>query len=310
MAKKQAPKKAAPVLPVATTRAGTAAIMGRANVGKSTLLNAMIGMPLAITSSKPQTTRDRIIGIATGEGAQIVFVDTPGMHDAKTKLGTRMNHEAREAARDADVILFITDSLKPLDEDTAIATELPKQVILVLNKIDRVTDKTELFDALSAHASVRDYLAIIPVSAKTCNGVDRVLREVRSVLPEGEAGYDEETLTDRPTRFFVAEYVREQVLKKTREEVPHGVAVMIERFDEQPAKNGVSTIEAAIHVDRESHKRIIVGKGGLMLKEIGIASRRRIESLLGHRVHLKLWVRVTPGWYRTDAGLKQMGYSS
>ena len=306
MAKKQTPRKTEPAAP---TRAGTAAIVGRANVGKSTLLNAMIGVPLAITSSKPQTTRDRIIGIATGEGAQIVFVDTPGMHLAKTKLGTRMNHEAREAARDADVILFITDSLKPLDEDAAIATELPKQVILVLNKIDRVTDKTELFDALSAHAQVRDYLAIVPVSAKTGNGVDRVLREVRSVLPEGEAGYDEETLTDRPTRFFVAEYVREQVLKKTREEVPHGVAVVIERFDEA-LKNGVATIEAAIHVDRESHKRIVVGKGGLMLKEIGIASRRRVESLLGHRVHLKLWVRVTPGWYRTDAGLKQMGYST
>jgi GTP-binding protein Era len=291
------------------TRSGTAAIVGRANVGKSTLLNAMIGVPLAITSSKPQTTRDRILGIRTGDNAQIVFVDTPGMHVAKTKLGTRMNREARDAARDADVILLLTDSLKPTEEDEAIAKELPKQVILVLNKIDRITDKTELFDALTAHAAVRDYLAIVPISAKSGSGVDRVLNEVRSVLPEGEMGFDEETLTDRPTRFFVAEYVREQVLKKTREEVPHGVAVVIERFDE-PAKNKVVTIEAAIHVDRESHKRIVVGKGGLMLKEIGIASRRRIEALLGHKVHLKLWVRVTPGWYRTDAGLKQMGYST
>jgi GTP-binding protein Era len=304
--KKTQTQKAAPQGP---TRAGTVAIVGRANVGKSTLLNQMIGVPLAITSSKPQTTRDRILGIRTGDNAQIVFVDTPGMHAAKTKLGTRMNREARDAARDADVILLLTDSLKPTDEDETIAKELPKQVILVLNKIDRITDKTSLFDALTAHAAVRDYLAIVPISAKSGNGVDRVLAEVRSVLPEGEMGFDEETLTDRPTRFFVAEYVREQVLKKTREEVPHGVAVMIERFDE-PLKNKVATIEAAIHVDRESHKRIVVGKGGLMLKEIGIASRRRIESLLGYKVHLKLWVRVTPGWYRTDAGLKQMGYSS
>ncbi len=297
------------VAPTTATRSGTAAIVGRANVGKSTLLNAMIGVPLAITSSKPQTTRDRILGIRTGDNAQIVFVDTPGMHVAKTKLGTRMNREARDAARDADVILLMTDSPKPTEEDQAIAKELPKQVILVLNKIDRITDKTVLFDALTAHAAVRDYLAIVPISAKSGNGVDRVLNEVRSVLPEGEMGFDEETLTDRPTRFFVAEYVREQVLKKTREEVPHGVAVVIERFDE-PLKSKVATIEAAIHVDRESHKRIVIGKGGLMLKEIGIASRRRVEALLGHKVHLKLWVRVTPGWYRTDAGLKQMGYST
>ncbi|MEO7113912.1 MAG: GTPase Era [Polyangiaceae bacterium] len=307
MAKRSQTEKNAP--PLGPTRSGTVAIVGRANVGKSTLLNQMIGVPLAITSSKPQTTRDRILGIRTGENAQIVFVDTPGMHAAKTKLGTRMNREARDAARDADVILLLTDSLKPTDEDAAIAKELPKQVILVLNKIDRITDKTALFDALTTHAAVRDYLAIVPISAKSGNGVDRVLAEVRSVLPEGEMGFDEETLTDRPTRFFVAEYVREQVLKKTREEVPHGVAVMIERFDE-PTKNKVATIEAAIHVDRESHKRIVVGKGGLMLKEIGIAARRRIESLLGYKVHLKLWVRVTPGWYRTDAGLKQMGYST
>lgn len=295
--------------PSGPTRSGTVAIVGRANVGKSTLLNAMIGVPLAITSPKPQTTRDRILGIRTGENAQIVFVDTPGMHAAKSKLGTRMNREARDAARDADVILLLTDSLKPTEDDETIAKELPKQVILVLNKIDRITDKTVLFDALTAHAAVRDYLAIIPISAKNENGVDRVLSEVRSVLPEGEMGFDEETLTDRPTRFFVAEYVREQVLKKTREEVPHGVAIVIERFEE-PTKNKVGIIEAAIHVDRESHKRIVVGKGGTMLKEIGIASRRRVEALLGYKVHLKLWVRVTPGWYRTDAGLKQMGYST
>jgi GTP-binding protein Era len=295
--------------PSGPTRSGTVAIVGRANVGKSTLLNAMIGVPLAITSPKPQTTRDRILGIRTADNAQIVFVDTPGMHEAKTKLGTRMNREARDAAREADVILLMTDSLKPTAEDQAIAKELPKQVILVLNKIDRVTDKTVLFDALTAHAAVRDYLAIVPISAKSENGVERVLNEVRSVLPEGEMGFDAETLTDRPTRFFVAEYVREHVLKKTREEVPHGVAVVIERFDE-PTKNKIATIEATIHVDRESHKRIVVGKGGTMLKEIGIAARRRIEALLGYKIHLKLWVRVTPGWYRTDAGLKQMGYST
>lgn len=291
------------------TRSGTAAIVGRANVGKSTLLNAMIGAPLAITSSKPQTTRDRIVGVTTDRGAQIIFVDTPGLHDAKTKLGTFMNREAKDAAEGADAVLFLTDALVPSPDDVALVKELPAHTILVLNKIDRVNDKTKLFESLAAYGALRDFAAIVPISAKTESGVERVLGEVRKLMPEGEALYDTETLTDRPTRFFAAEYVREQVLKKTREEVPHGVAVVIERF-EDPQKNGVATIEAAIHVDKESHKRIVVGKAGAMLKEIGIAARRRIEHLVGHRVHLKLWVRVTPGWYRTDSGLKEMGYST
>ncbi|HEX7665380.1 MAG TPA: GTPase Era [Polyangiaceae bacterium] len=289
------------------TRSGTAAIVGRANVGKSTLLNAMIGAPLAITSSKPQTTRDRILGIATEGTTQILFVDTPGLHDAKTKLGARMNHEAKDAAAGADAVLFLTDALKPEPEDVALLNELPKNTILVINKIDRITDKTVLFEALTAYSAIRDFVAIVPISAKTSNGIARVTAEIRNLLPEGPMLYDEEQLTDRPTRFFAAEYVREQVLKKTREEVPHGVAIVIERFDEA-LKKGKSTIEATIHVDRETHKKIIVGKNGSMLKEIGIAARKRIEHLLGHGVILKLWVRVTPGWYRTDAGLKEMGY--
>ena len=290
-------------------RSGKAAIVGRANVGKSTLLNAMIGAPLAITSPKPQTTRDRVLGVVTQGNAQIALVDTPGMHEAKTKLGTFMNHEAKDAAQGADAVLFLTDALAPSAEDIAIARELPKQTILVLNKIDRYPDKTVLIDALTAWSKVRDFSAIVPISAKNKNGIDRVLAEARALMPEGGMLYDDETLTDRPTRYFAAEYVREQVLKRTREEVPHGVAVVIERFEEG-LKNGATTIEAAIHVDRESHKKIVVGKGGTMLKEIGIAARKRIEHLVGHRVHLKLWVRVTPGWYRSDSGLKEMGYST
>ena len=290
-------------------RSGKAAIVGRANVGKSTLLNAMIGAPLAITSPKPQTTRDRVLGVITQGNAQIALVDTPGMHEAKTKLGAFMNHEAKDAAEGADAVLFITDALVPSDADIAIAKELPKQTILVLNKIDRLTDKTVLLDALTAWSKVRDFSAIVPISAIKKNGIDRVIAEARALMPKGAMLYDEDTLTDRPTRYFAAEYVREQVLKRTREEVPHGVAVVVERFEEG-LKNGATTIEAAIHVDRESHKKIIVGKGGTMLKEIGIAARKRIEHLVGHRVHLKLWVRVTPGWYRSDSGLKEMGYST
>ncbi len=296
------PERAQPV-----TRSGTAAIVGRANVGKSTLLNAMIGAPLAITSSKPQTTRDRIVGIATQDATQIVFVDTPGLHDAKTKLGSHMNREAKDAAAGADAVLFLTDALVPEHEDIELLKDLPKNTILVVNKIDRIADKTVLFEALTAYAALRDFVAIVPISAKSSNGIDRVFAEIRNLLPEGPILYDEEQLTDRPIRFFAAEYVREQVLKKTREEVPHGVAVVIERFDEA-LKKGKTTIEATIHVDRETHKKIVVGRAGSMLKEIGIAARKRIEHLLGHGVILKLWVRVTPGWYRTDAGLKEMGY--
>ena len=307
------------------TRAGHVAIVGRPNVGKSTLLNALLGETIAITSRYPQTTRDRILGVLTEKNTQFIFVDTPGVHRAKTRLGSRMNQEARDAARGADVILFVTDidskvlgaRLRPAD--MAILKELPPSppVILVLNKIDRITDKTALIGVLEGHAKDFAFAAIIPITARRKADVAHVLAELRERLPIGEMPFDGETLTDRPIRFLVAELVREQILHHTREEVPHGVAVLVERFDDdgasatrrgQPQKARVPKIELAVHVDREGHKKIIIGKGGSLLKEIGTAARVRVEALMGQKVHLQIWVRVTPGWYESESGLRDMGY--
>ena len=290
--------------------------MGRPNVGKSTLLNGLLGERIAITSHHPQTTRDRVLGVLTERGAQFVFVDTPGLHQARTRLGARMNQEARDAAQGADVILFVTDvgvrsggpaSTSLSDADARILAGLPSgvPVVLVLNKIDKVAEKAALLDVLTGHASAFAFAAIVPVSARKNDGLDRILKEVRDLLPRGEKAFDDDTLTDRPARFFVSELVREQILRRTREEVPHGVAVVVDRFDET---GKVPKIELSVHVDREAHKKIVVGKGGVLLKEIGSGARRHIEALLGKQVFLKIWVRVTPGWYESAGLLRDMGY--
>jgi len=293
-------------------RTGSVAIVGRPNVGKSTLLNALLGERLAITSHHPQTTRDRVLGVRTDRDAQFVFVDTPGVHQARTRLGARMNQEARDAAQGADVIVFVTDLTPKRDAelreaDKTILAGLPAgvPVILVLNKVDKLSDKAALLDVLAGHARGFAFEAIVPVSALKKDGLDRILKEVRDRLPRGEKAYDDDALTDRPARFFVREYVREQILRRTREEVPHGVAVVVDRFDET---GKLPKIELSVHVDREAHKKIIVGKGGVLLKEIGSGARRHIESLLGKQVFLKIWVRVTPGWYESAGLLRDMGY--
>ena len=318
------PKRVKRDQPPKTTRAGHIAIVGRPNVGKSTLLNALLGESIAITSHHPQTTRDRILGVVSEADTQFIFVDTPGVHRAKTMLGARMNQEARDAARGADVIVFMTDigrdasdvHLRPAD--LAILKDLPAgiPVLCVLNKIDRLEDKTELVKILQGHASGHDFAAIIPLSARKSSEMKYLLGELRERLPFSKKLFDDETLTDRPVRFLVAEFVREQILRHTREEVPHGVAVVVERFEEgKPPKEGktggkTTRIELAVHVDREGHKKIIIGKGGALLKEIGMEARAKVEAMMGQKVHLQIWVRVTPGWYESDKGLREMGYGS
>jgi len=294
---------------------GTVALVGRPNVGKSTLLNALLGERIAIVSHHPQTTRDRILGVLTRADAQYVFLDTPGMHSAKTKLGVRMNREARHAARDADVVVFVTSvGVEPapavgrfdaslLEQLKAASPELP--VVLAINKVDRLSDKGALIGVLQAYSEAFTFAALIPVSAKKQDGLERVLDEVRKLLPEDKPLYEADTLTDRPLRFLVAEFVREQILRATREEVPHGVAVVVDRFEES---GKVPKIELSVHVDREGHKKILVGKKGALLKEIGTRARARVEGLMGRQVHLAIWVRVTPGWYASERGLKEMGY--
>jgi GTP-binding protein Era len=308
-----APSKRRAPSPPRIRRAGKVAIIGRANVGKSTLLNALLGEAIAITSRHPQTTRDRIAGVLTEGDAQLVFVDTPGVHQAKTKLGARMNQEAREGARDADVIVFLTSLSTDLkhttmrDADVKILATIPasKPVILVLNKVDKVKTKSALFPILAGHAATRDFAAVVPMSALRGVGVRELVAEVTKLLPEGPALFDADEITDKPVRFFVAEFVREQILRKTYEEVPHGVAVIVERFDES---GRIPKIDLAIHVDKESHKAIVIGAKGTLLKEIGTEARARVEALMGTQVTLRTFVRVTPGWYESDSQLRDLGY--
>jgi GTP-binding protein Era len=294
------------------TRSGRIAILGRPNVGKSTLLNALLGEPIAITSPRAQTTREAILGIHTEGPNQFVFVDTPGLHDAQHKLGARMNRAATDAAADADILLFMTDvgpepkpTFRPEDRALLDALDRRKPTILVLNKVDRVKDKTKLFPVLESLSKEYDFAAIVPISARREDGRANVLAAIEGLLPEGPHLYDADSLSDRPVRFFVAEFVREQILRKTMEEVPHGVAVVVERFDESAR---VPHIDLAVHVDRESHKKIVIGKGGSLIKAIGTDARARVEQMLGRQVHLQIWVRVTPRWYEDEAALRDLGY--
>jgi GTP-binding protein Era len=289
-------------------RSGRVAIVGRPNVGKSTLLNALLGEPIAITSSHPQTTRSTVRGVLTDTttGTQFVFVDTPGLHTPRTRLGEHMNLLAREAAREADAIVVVVEARGADKEEPGLLAELPeKRTVVAVNKIDRLKDKTALLPRLSALGEGHAFAAIVPISARRADGTTALLTELRELLPEQPFLYEPDTLSDQPTRFFVAEFVREQILAHTRQEVPHGVAVVVERFDES---GKVPHIELAIHVVRESHKKILIGAGGQMLKAIGTEARARVEQMMGTKVHLQLWVRVTPGWMDDPAKMRELGY--
>lgn len=289
------------------SRSGRVAIVGRPNVGKSTLLNTLLGEPIAITSSQPQTTRSIVRGVLTdAAGAtQYVFVDTPGLHVPRTRLGVHMNLLAREATREADAIVLVVEPA-PAKEEEALVAELPeRRTVVVVNKVDRVKDKPALFPRLASLGEGHNFAAIVPLSARRTDGMDALLGEIRKLLPAQPFLYPADTLTDQPTRFFVAEFVREQILAHTRKEVPHGVAVVVERFDES---GKIPHIELAIHVSRESHKKILIGARGQMLKAIGTEARARVEQMMGTQVHLQLWVRATPGWMEDPVRMRELGY--
>jgi GTPase len=300
-------------------RFGTVAIVGRSNVGKSTLLNALIGEPLAAVSPRPQTTRDSLLGVLNRRDAQIAFLDTPGFHRPRTELGRRMNAAAREAARGADIVVLMTDvsSLRAsrreaakepvLQEDSQLLLGLPAEaaVLVVINKIDLLKDKARLLPMMAAFKGLRESAQCVPVSALTEDGVARVVDAITELLPEGAAAYDASTLTDRSTTFFVKEYIREQALLSTRSEVPHAVAVSVDKFVEA---RSVVVIKATIHVEKAGQRIILVGKGGSKIKEIGTLSRKRIEALVGRKVHLELFVRVTPRWKDVPRQLAELGY--
>lgn len=296
-------------------RAGRVALYGRSNVGKSTLLNAALEMPLSIVSRKPQTTRDALLGVVRHAGAEIGLIDTPGLHEAQNRLGQEMNRSAHGAVRAADVIVVVVSvppkakgAIRPHKGDLTIMEQLPEGVpiVLAINKIDLLRDKTALLPLIAAYADKREFDAVVPISALKDDGIKLVLDEVAKLLPEQDAIYEDDSVTDRPMRYFAAEYVREQILAATTEEVPHAVAVTIDQYVE-PADEGVIRIDATIHVERDGQKRIIIGKKGEMLKRIGTQARARIEELVGARVHLQLHVRITKRWREKPGTLADFG---
>ena len=309
-------------------RAGTIAIVGRSNVGKSTLLNQILGERLAIVSPLPQTTRDALLGIVRREDAELAFLDTPGIHKPKTELGSRMNSSAISAAESADVVVFVadatagakavpkktkrTDAVPPLAELVPEDAELLKSLklkktpaILAVNKIDAVRDKGLLLPLLQSYLDAVPFQALVPISALKNDGVDRLLEEIAKHLPEGEAGYPEDTLTDKPSSFFAREYVREQVLLSLKGEIPHAVAVSIDSFDEASDK---LRIAATLHVEKVGQRKIIVGAGGTVIKALRLGAEQRLKRLLGRKVKLELFVRVTPRWKDAPRMLAELGY--
>ena len=288
---------------------GFVAIIGRPNVGKSTLLNHIVGQKIAITSPKPQTTRNRILGIQNLENAQVLFVDTPGIHEAHSPLNRYMVDQARSAALDVDVVLWLVEADRPVDTDPMIPKLLEKStrpVLLVINKIDTIP-KDKLLPLIAAYSKICPFASIVPISALKGDGVEALMNEIPQLLPEGPRYYPEDQLTDVPERFIVAEMIREQILMRTKDEVPYGVAILVERFQENPVKNMVG-IDAVINVERDSQKGILIGKGGTMLRQIGQGARKEIERMLGVKVHLQLFVRVQKNWTSSGRMMKEFGY--
>lgn len=290
-------------------RAGSVAIIGRPNVGKSTLLNALVGTKVAIVTPKPQTTRNRIAGIRTVPGAQVVFLDTPGIHAARSRLNRRMVDVARRTLDEADAVMLVLDAKAGItagDRElvAGLATSrLP--VIIVLNKIDRVS-KPALLPIMAELATLLPDREIVPTSARGGDNVELVLELIARVLPEGPPLYPEDEFTTEPERFLAQEAVREQVFLDTEEEVPYGTAVLVESFTEKPEKQLV-VIAATILVKRPTHKPIVLGAGGERLREIGRRARLQLETLLGRRVYLELFVRVEPGWEQSTRRLSELG---
>ncbi len=290
-------------------RSGFVAIIGRPNVGKSTLMNQVIGQKVAIMSDKPQTTRNKIHGVYTTDKAQIVFLDTPGIHKPKSRLGDYMMKAAESTLREVEAILFLIDVTEELGGgDRYIIEQLKKvdtPVILVMNKIDQVHPE-RLLPVMAAYKQLYDFAEIIPISAMHGNNVSTLLDELVKYLPEGPQYYPPDQVTDHPEQFICAELIREKILHLTREEVPHSIAVIIE--DMRVEDNGVVHISAVIYVERDSQKGIIIGKNGSLLKEIGKRAREDIEALLGSRIFLEMWVKVKKDWRNQERFLKDLGF--
>lgn len=296
-------------------RSGFVCILGRPNAGKSTLLNALVGEKLAIISSKPQTTRNRIQGIVhvpkgkSKDGAQIVLVDTPGVHKPDSSLSRKMMVEVREALEGCDLLLVVMDVTHTFDPRDQFALDLVKQsgtnAFLVLNKVDLIREKAKLLPLIDEYRKLYDFSEVIPISALKRNGLDALLDLVIAALPAGPAYFPEDQITDQPARFMAAEIVREQVLLHTKEEIPYATTVIVDSFEEG-AK--LTRIAATIYCEREGQKGILVGKGGQMLKKIGTAARWQIEQMVGTKVFLELYVKVEPGWRNSRAFVEELDW--
>ena len=295
---------------MASFKSGFISILGRPNVGKSTLFNRLLGDKIAIIAEKPQTTRNRILGIKHVEGGQLIFLDTPGIHPGRSELSQRMVRTAIASGRDADVLLFLIEAAFPLvEKDQKVIESLrgSKGVpFLVINKMDLVKRKN-LLPIIDQYQRLHHFKEIIPISAMTGEGTDILINEILNVLPESPAYYPEDMITDQTERFWVSERVREKVIHLTYQEIPYSTAVTIEEFKEHSEKNLV-IIKATIHVERDSQKKILIGKGGEKMKRIGEAARKEVEAFLGARVFLELWVTVEKNWTQNPQALDRLGY--
>jgi GTP-binding protein Era len=290
-------------------KSGFVAIIGRPNVGKSTLLNQIIGQKIAIMSDKPQTTRNKIQGVYTTEKLQIVFLDTPGIHKPQSKLGGFMMKVAQSTFHEVDAILFVIDVVEGLGGGDRFIIEQLKDVktpvMLILNKIDKVHPEA-LLPVIQTYKDLYKFAEIVPVSAMSGNNVNTLLEQIGRYLSEGPQYYPSDQVTDYPEQFICAELIREKLLHQTREEIPHSIAVMIEAMKVQD--NGLVDISAVIYVERDSQKGIIIGKQGALLKEVGRQARKDIEALLGSKIFLQLWVKVKKDWRNQDHVLKDLGF--
>jgi GTP-binding protein Era len=293
----------------AAFRSGYVALVGRPNVGKSTLLNRILGQKVSITSRRPQTTRHRILGIKTEGQVQAVYVDTPGLHrGGKRAMNRYMNRAASDALQDVDVVVFVVEGTRWTDEDEMVlekVRQVPCPVILAINKIDRMADKQVLLPHLQELAKRMDFAHIIPLSAKLGSQVAELERVVESMLPESTPFYPEDQVTDRSLRFMAAELVREKLFRKLGQELPYGLTVEIEQFKEE---EGLYRINALIWVERGSQKAIVIGKQGALLREVGREARLDMEQAFGQKVFLELWVKVKEGWSDDERALRSLGY--
>ncbi len=290
-------------------KSGFVAVIGRPNVGKSTLINSLIGQKIAIMSDKPQTTRNKILCVLSQPDAQIIFIDTPGIHKPKHKLGEYMVSAAENTLKEVDVILFVVDASEDLGAGEMYILErlrnTKKPVVLVVNKIDKI-DKQQILPTISRYADRYNFIGVVPISAKQNTNLDYLVDEIKKHLEEGPQYYPNDMVTDQPERLIAAELIREKVLHLTREEIPHAIAVDLEEMSRR--QNDDVYIRATIYVERDSQKGIVIGARGALLKEIGALARTDIEHLLGSKVYLDLWVKVKKDWRNRDGILRGLGY--